>query len=343
MLVYIGTYTRDGTSEGIYVCDFDPATGALTRRFTAANVPDPSYLALSDDGSMLYSVNEVDEGGVSAFRTSPSGELTFVNRVASHGVHPCHLSVHPSGRWVLVANYTGGTIASLPIQPDGALGEAVDVVAHTGSGPNPRRQEGPHPHMIVTDPDHEFVLVSDLGADEVLAYRLDLESGRLRAEPDRGGQLPAGAGPRHFAFGNGVYVLCELDCTLVAHEYAAGRLHQKQILSTLPRQRLDSDSTAAIVMAPSGRFVYTSNRGHDSIATFEIDATTGNLTPRGHTPSGGRTPRDFNIDPSGRWLLAENSNSDTIITFAIDPNSGQLEPTANVCSVPRPVCLRFSQ
>ena len=232
MIVYIGTYTSGSASQGIYAFDLDASSGALTHRFTAADVPDPSYLALSPDGRMLYSVNELDEGAVSAFAVADDG-LTFVNRVASHGAHPAHLSVHPSGRWVLVANYTGGTIAALPIQADGALGEATDVAPHTGSGPHPERQAGPHPHMIVTDPAGEYVLVPDLGVDAVVAYRLDLDSGQLIAEPLAGGKQAPAAGPRHVAFGRAAYVLSELDSTLVAHDYGAGTLRHLQSVSTL--------------------------------------------------------------------------------------------------------------
>ena len=265
-------------------------------------------------------MNELDEGAVSAFAVADDG-LTFVNRVASHGAHPAHLSVHPSGRWLLVANYTGGTIAALPIRADGALGEAADVAPHAGSGPHPERQAGPHPHMIVTDPAGEYVLVPDLGVDAVVAYRLDLDSGQLIAEPQAGGKQAPAAGPRHLAFGRAVYVLNELDSTLVAHDYAAGTLRHLQSVSTLPAGFTGSSTTSAVVVSPSGHHVYASNRGHDSIAIFEIDSATGRLTPRGHTLSGGRTPRDFRIDPSGRFLLAANQNSDSLVTFRVDPDN----------------------
>jgi 6-phosphogluconolactonase len=288
-------------------------------------------------------VNEGAEGGVSAFSIdAATGQLTFLNRVASRGADPAHLSIDPSGRWVLVANYTGGTIASLPIQVDGSLGEAADVVHHVGSGPNRDRQEGPHPHMIMSDPDGAFVLVPDLGLDTVVAYRLDTSNGRLVAEPSAGGKLAPGAGPRHLVFaGEYVYVLNELGCTVVAHSYVGGRLEHVQTVSTVPSDFAGENTTAAIRVAPSGRFVYASNRGHDSLAIFEVDQASGQLTPRGHTSTGGRTPRDFSIDPSGKWLLAANQASETIVTFSVDTNVGALEPTGHVVQVPRPVSLVF--
>src|SRR5438445_13492222 len=232
-LVYVGTYTKHGTSEGIYVYELDPATGALRLMQTVAGVADPSYLALGPGGRMLYAVNEQGEdGGVSSFSVDPSsGQLTFVNRVASHGAGPAHLSVDPSGSWLLVANYTGGTIAALPIKDDGSLDEASDVVHHSGSGPNADRQQGPHPHMIIAAPAGGFIFVPDLGADRVVAYRLDHSTGRLLAAPEAGGRLPPATGPRHLAFGadgQHAYVLGELDSTMgvFAYDPETGRLSQ---------------------------------------------------------------------------------------------------------------------
>jgi 6-phosphogluconolactonase len=339
VLVFIGTYTRGSESRGIYVFDLDAASGAL-RQVAVADVDDPSYLALAATGRALYSVNESAEGGVSAFSVdAATGRLDFINRVASHGADPAHLSVDPSGRWLLVANYTGGTIATFPIQPDGSLGEAAQVIHHTGSGPNPKRQEGPHPHMIVTDPAGEFVLVPDLGLDAVVAYRLDTSSGQLVAAPEAGGRLAPGAGPRHVAFSHGyAYVLNELGSTVVAHRYTDGRLEPLHTISTLPSDFDGDNTTAAIHVVPSGRFVYASNRGHHSLACFEVDPSSGELTPRGHTSIGG-TPRDFNIDPTGTFLLAANQANGTIVTFRADPTSGALQPTGHVAQVPRPVCV----
>ena len=347
--VYVGTYTKHGTSEGIYVYELDTATAALEPVQTVGGVGDPAYLALGPAGRMLYAVNEQGEdGGVSAFSVDPAnGQLTFVNRVASQGADPAHLSVDPSGGWLLVANYTGGTIAAIPIKGDGSLDEASDVVHHTGRGPNADRQQGPHPHMIVTTPTGGFILVPDLGADRVVAYHLDHGTGKLVPEPDAGGRLPPGAGPRHLAFGADgqyAYVLGELDSTMgvFAFDAETGRLSQTQVVRTLPRVTSVQNTTAALVVAPSGRFVYSSNRGHNSVATFAIDPTTGQLTPRGHAPTGGRTPRDINLDPTGTILLAANQDTDTIVSFFVDAHTGRLEPTGQTTAVPRPVRVLFA-
>ncbi len=347
--VYIGTYTKHGRSAGIYVYELDTATGGLSHVQTVAGVADPTYLAFGPGGRMLYAVNEqVTDGGVSAFSVDPpSGQLTFVNRVASHGADPAHLSVDPTGRYVLVANYTGGTIAVLPLDDGGALGEATDVVRHHGRGPHPDRQQAPHPHMIVTDPNGRFVLVPDLGADRVVANRLVHATGRLHEANEAGGRLPPGAGPRHLAFsadGRHAFVLGEIASTLVVFDYSpeSGVLDQSRIMGTLPDGFAGQSTTAAVVVAHSGQFVYASNRGHDSLATFRIDPTTGQLTLLGHTPTGGRTPRDFNLDPSGRILLAANQDSDSIVSFFVDKDTGQLTPTGQSTTVPRPARVLFN-
>jgi 6-phosphogluconolactonase len=349
-LVAIGTYTSPGRSQGIYVYRLDAVSGGLLPLSIVSGISNPTYLAHSPRHQTLYAVNElVDNGGVSAFALDQAtGELTLLNQVASGGADPAHISVHPTDDWLLVANYTGGTIAVLPIRPDGSLGEASDVVHHTGSGPNAARQREPHPHMILTDPQGEFVLVSDLGIDAVVAYRLDRAAGRLIPQPEAGGRLPPGAGPRHLAFGAGgrsVYVIYELGMTLAVFAYdgASGRLRQTQLVRTLPASVPDSSefSTAAVVVAPSGRFVYGSNRGHDSLAGFKIDEASGELSPIGHTPTGGRTPRDFNIDPTGTFLLAANQDTDTVVTFRIDASTGALAPTGQSAEVPNPGRVLF--
>jgi len=342
--VYVGTYTSS-RSEGIYVYRFDATTGDLEPIQTLVGVEDPSYLAFAPGGQFLYAVNERErdpEGSVSAFSVdSATGRLEPLNRVPSRGAIPAHLSVDPTGRWVLVANYGGGTISSFPIQSDGSLGEAADVVQHTGNGPNPTRQRGPHPHMIVTDPNNRFVLVPDLGLDRVVAYRLDTSSGRLVAQPQGGGVLDPGAGPRHLAFGPGgrhVYVLNEIASTLSLFDYHAetGHMHPVETLSTLPADYTPASTTAAVVVHPSGRFIYASNRGHDSIAAFGLEPLSGRLTPLGQTPTGGRAPRDFNIDPAGAFLLAANKDSDSLATFRINVEDGAVQPTGFIGEVPSP-------
>ena len=350
--VWVGTYTRHGQSEGIYVYRLELGSGAFEHVQTVGDVHDPSYLALAPSRHFLYAVNELSEdGGVSAFSVEPaSGRLRLLNSVASGGAHPAHVSVDPTGRWVLVANYTGGTIATLPIQDDGSLGQAAHVVRHQGRGPNPARQEGPHPHMIVTDPNGAFVLVPDLGLDRIVCYRLERDSGHLVEQPEGGARVEPGAGPRHVALGrDGQHVYCvnEMRLTVSVFDYDArnGRMRPIQTVSTLPPEvsATESDTAAAIVVHPSGEFLYASNRGHDSIAIFGIDQASGTLTPLGHALSGGRTPRDINIDPTGALLLAANQDGDAIATFRIDPRSGALEPSGSVLHVPKPVRVLFGR
>lgn len=347
-LVYVGTYTKapTGRAEGIYVYRLDPASGALAHEQTVAGIVNPSYLALDPDGRALFAVTEGDEGEVAAFARDPAtGRLTPRNRQPVHGAAPCHLSVHQGH--VLAANYTSGSVAALPIQPDGQLGPASAVVQHTGGSVHPR-QAGPHAHMIVPDPSGDYVLAVDLGLDQILAYRLDAASGRLDAvEPAPAYASPRpGAGPRQVAFhpnGRAAFVLNELDSTITACEYdaARGALRPVQTLSTLPEDFRGENTCAHVAVAPSGRFVYASNRGHDSIAIFAIDEATGRLTAAGHEPTQGRNPRAFGIDPSGEWLLAANQSTDTIVAFRLNPATGQLTASGAVTAVPTPVCVIF--
>jgi 6-phosphogluconolactonase len=348
--VYVGTYTTNagGRGQGIDRFTLDPASGALSDRETVAAIDDPSYLALSTDKRHLYAAIERASGGVAAFAVDPgSGRLTFLNQVDSHGADPSHLALDPSGRHLLVANYTSGSVAVCPIEPDGRVGEATDVVQHVGQGPHPERQAGPHAHMVATDPTGSLVLVADLGLDRVLCYRLDTGSGKLRPLPDHFAQLPPGAGPRHFAFhpnGRWLFVLGELDSTVTVFDYDAQAVTFEPVhtLSTLPPDFTDTSWSAAIRVAPSGRWVYASNRGHDGIAVFACDAATGRLTPVGHTPVEGQWPRDFNIDPSGRFLLAAAQRSHSIATFAVDQATGELSLVGTVAESRSPVCVLFA-
>lgn len=346
--VYVGAYTAPkGKAEGISVYQFDPASGALIHAQTVPGVDSPSFLAFDPQQRYLFAVGEGDQGLASAFARDPeTGRLTFLNRQPTHGSSPCHVSVDPTGRYALVANYGSGNLAVFPIQQDGRLSAASAVVQHEGSSVNPRRQTGPHAHMIAPDPAGRYVLANDLGIDQVLVYRLDGASGQLIAH-QRGVAQP-GAGPRHFAFhpaGRLVFVINELDSTLTAYAYdpEQGTLEARHTLSTLPSDFHGDNTCAQVVMAPSGRFVYGSNRGHDSIAIFAIDETTGQLTAIGHEPTQGRNPRNFNIDPTGAWLLAANQDSGSIVTFRVDQATGQLHATGQVTETPTPVCILFSQ
>ncbi len=349
MFVYVGTYTEapQGAGEGIYVCRFDPGSGALMPVQTVRGGANPSFLAVDAAGRHLYAVVEGDEGQVAAFARDPqSGELRELNCQPSEGAAPCYVSLDPSGRYALVANYTSGTVAVLPIDPDGRLRPATDVVRHEGSGANPERQDGPHAHMIAPTPEGRAILATDLGTDTVWVYRLDAGAGRLVAHGQA--RARAGAGPRHFAFapdGRTVYVLNELDSTLTAYAYdaEAGTLTPRQTVPALPEGFAGENTCAQVVVAPDGRFVYGSNRGHDSIAVWAVDGESGALRVAGHTASGGENPRNIALDPTGAWLLAANQGSGTVVSFRRDPESGALTPAGPVAEIPAPVVVVFGE
>lgn len=357
--VYIGTYTRresfvDGKAEGIYVYRLDPSSGALTYAATVGGVVNPSFLAVGAQGDYLYAVNEItgdhgSHGTVSAFAIDrETGGLAFLNKQSSHGLAPCYVSVDGTGRYVLVSNYESGSLCVLPVQEDGRLGEATDVVQLHGSGPNPQRQQGPHAHMILPGPGGQTLFAVDLGTDKIMLYRLDLERGKLLQADLPWVQLPPGTGPRHLAFhpnGRFAYAVSELQSTVTVLQYdeSHGGLAPVQAISTLPDDFEGQNLGAEVAVAPSGRFVYASNRGHDSIVIYEADPATGKLSLVGHEPSQGTGPRFFAIDPAGHLLLVANQDSDTVVIFWIDQNSGELAATGHVSQVPTPVCLRLLQ
>jgi 6-phosphogluconolactonase len=344
--VYVGTYT-EGKSRGIYLLELDPTSGALSPHGVAGETENPSFLAVHPSRKYLYAVNEVDDGGVSAFAIDPkSGSLTFLNKQSSKGSGPCHLIVDRSGKNVLVANYGSGTVAVLPIEDDGRLRSASTSIQHKGSSVNPERQEGPHAHSINLDAANRFAVAADLGLDKLFVYRFDATKGTLTPNDPPSVNLAPGAGPRHFAFhpdGHHAYVINEIQSTVTAFDYdpERGTLKELQTISTLPQGNKPSNSTAEVRVHPSGKFLYGSNRGHNSIAIFAIDPQNGRLRPVGHQSTQGKTPRNFGIDPSGRFLLAENQDSDTIVVFRIDPQTGQLQPTGHSAEVPKPVCVKF--
>lgn len=352
LLVYVGTYTS-GASKGIYLYRLDLADGSLKHLGTTEGVVNPSYLTLEPGRRFLYAVNEVEDfggeksGAVSAFAVEPkTGALRFLNQQASKGGAPCYVTAR-SGRHVLVANYSGGNVAVLPVRADGSLGEAVDVEGGSGSGPNRERQESPHAHCVLLDRANKFAYSCDLGTDKVMVYRFDARGGSLSPNAPPSVSMKPGAGPRHLAFhpkGHFVYVLNELDSTVtsLAHDAARGTLREIQTLSALPAGFDGANTGADIHLTPDGRFLYSSNRGHDSIAGFAVHSRTGRLRAVGHTPTGGRTPRNFVIDPSGRFLLAANQKSDNIVTFRLDSVTGALNPTGQTAGVPSPVCLKLT-
>jgi len=353
-LLYVGTYTQDGsTSKGIYAFRYDAATQEVTSLGLAAETTNPSWVALHPNGRFLYAVNEVqnyngpNSGGVSAFSVDrATGKLTFLNEVASRGADPCYITVDQSGKYILVANYTGGSIAAFPISADGKLGKASAFVQHTGHGLNPKRQEAPHAHSIDLSPDEHFAFVDDLSLDELLVYKFDKSKGSLKPNNPPFAKLDAGAGPRHFALhpsGKFAYVVSEMACTVTAFsvDLKAGVLHRSQSISTLPDDFKGENDDAEIVVHPSGKFLYASNRGHDSITVFAIDAAKGTLTVVEHASTKGKTPRNFAIDPTGTLLFAENQQSNNIVIFRIDEKNGKLTPTGKVLEVGQPVCIKF--
>jgi 6-phosphogluconolactonase len=350
--VYIGTYTG-GASKGIYLLDFDAQTGRLGEPKVAAEVENPSFLALHPTKPLLYAVGVTtrDTGekwdSVTAFVIDPgTGMLTQLNRESSMGGGPCHISVHPEGRHVAVANYGGGSIAVLPLREDGALGAASAFVQHAGSSVHPRQKQ-PHAHSVNFDAAGKFLFAADLGLDKMMVYRINAVQGTLEPNDPPHAQVAPGAGPRHFAFhpsGKYAYVINELDSTITAFAYDAnGKLDTLHSVSTLPEDFTGDNTTAEVKVHPSGRFVYGSNRGHDSIAVFNVDQSTGELNAVDWTSTQGSTPRNFNVDPSGRFLIAANQQSDSLVVFRIDPEKGTLEPTGRSVAVPSPICVVFTQ
>lgn len=349
--VYLGTYTNE-TTKGIYLSVFDPATGKLTPAELAAEIKNPSFVAIHPNRKFLYSVSEVADfdgkpvGGVSAFSIDPaSGKLTLLNSQPSMGGGPCHLVVDAAGKNVLVANYGGGSVAVLPIGSDGRLAAASSSIQHHGSSVDKQRQEGPHAHSINLDAANKFAFAADLGLDKVLIYRFDGAKGLLTANDPPAGVVAPGSGPRHFAFhpsGKFAFVNNEMTSTVTSFAYdsAKGSLTEIHTLSTLPAPT-PGNSTAETVVHPSGKFVYVSNRGHDSLAMYQCDASTGKLTSLGNQSTGGKTPRNFNIDPTGQYVLAANQSSNSVVILKIDTETGKLTPTGNTITVGSPVCVRF--
>jgi 6-phosphogluconolactonase len=353
-LFFVGTYTEDGSkSKGIYAYRYDAETSEITPLGLAAETTNPSFVAPHPNGRFLYAVNEVgnykgpNSGGVSAFSIDrATGKLTFLNEVASRGADPCYITVDKTGKYVLVANYTGGSVAVFPVLANGKLGEASAFVQHTGKGTNPERQEGPHAHSIDLSPDNRFAMVDDLGLDELLVYKFDAAKGSLTPNDPPFTKLDAGSGPRHFALrpdGKFAYVISEMGhtVTVFSNDAANGKLTILQTITTLPKDFKGRNDDAEIQMHPSGKFLYASNRGDDSLAIYAIDESKGTLTQVGIVHTGGKEPRSFEIDPTGKLLFAENQKSDNIVVFKIDAKTGQLTPTGKMLEVAAPVCLKF--
>ncbi len=346
---YVGTYTDKG-SKGIYLYSFQPSTGKLDSVGLVAETPNPTFLAVHPNHKYLYAANEIgkykgeNSGSITAFRIEAGGKLTALNTVSSKGNGPCFVTVDRSGKFVLAANYGGGTVTVLPIGADGSLGEATSNIQHNGSSVD-RRQRGPHAHSINMSPDNHFAIAADLGLDKLLVYKFDAAKGVLQPNDPPSVSLAPGSGPRHFAFhpnGKVAYSINELKSTVAVFDWNAqkGVLTEKQTVSTLPKDFSGENSTAEVVVHPNGKFLYGSNRGHDSVAVFAI-AGDGKLTPVEITPVQVKVPRNFVIDPSGTFLFAEGQNSGQIVGFHLDPKTGKLTPAGTQVDVASPVCIKF--
>jgi 6-phosphogluconolactonase len=344
--LFVGTYT-DGASKGIYRLGMDPATGKLSDPELAAESPSPSFLAVHPSRKLLYAVGEAGGGTVAAFSLDPaSGALKFLNRQPAGGSGPCHIVIDRHGKNALVANYGSGSAAVLPVQEDGRLGGATSVVQHKGSGDDRTRQEGPHAHSINLDRANCFAAVADLGLDKVFVYRFDADKGTLTPNDPPSVSIPPRSGPRHFAFhpdGKHAYVINEMANTITVMDYDPDRgvLTPVQTVPTLPEGFKGNSWTAEVQVHPSGKFVYGSNRGQNSIAVFRCDPDTGKLTPAGHQGEGIKMPRNFGIDPTGTFLVVANQDGDNLEVFRIDPQTGALKPTGHTAKVPKPVCVKF--
>jgi 6-phosphogluconolactonase len=350
-VVFVGTYTRQD-SKGIYSYRFQSATGQLTPIGVAAETENPSFLALHPNHRFLYAVNEISSfegqsaGSVSAFAIDgKSGMLTLLNRVSTRGTIPAHLVVDQTGKSLVVANYGSGSVAVFPLKADGSIGASSAFVQHNGSSSGPR-QRGPHAHAVNLSSDNRFVFVPDLGLDQVLSYRLDPGKGTLIANDPPFTKVATGSGPRHFAFhpdGQAAYTLSEMGSlvTVFAYDRAGGTLKQVQTISTLPKEFQGANNSAEVEVHPNGRFLYASNRGHDSLAVFAIDPTAHTLTLVEHVSTQGKMPRNFAIDPTGTYLLAANQNTNNIVIFRIDQKTGRLTSNVGEVKTPSPVCIVF--
>jgi 6-phosphogluconolactonase len=351
-LVYVGTYTAKD-SKGIYAYRFDPKSGESEAIGLTADTQNPSFLVANPNQGFLYAANEVDNfsgghtGAISAFAVErTSGKLKLLQQVASFGADPAHLSLDRTGRYLLVANYSSGNIAVFPIQKDGQLGTRTAFVQHSGSSVNKDRQSSPHAHEIQVTNDNRFVLVADLGLDELLIYRFDAKTGSLSPNNPAFVKVSPGSGPRHFAIapsGKFVYLVNEMSSTVTVFSFdaAEGELRELQTISTLPSGFKGENTTAEIEVGAKGKSLYVSNRGDDSIAVFSINQPDGKLSFVERVPTGGKTPRHFTLDPTGRWLFVENQDSGNINLFSVDPANGRLTVTAQSLKVPSPVCVVF--
>ena len=346
LLVYFGTHSA-GPGIGFSVAHFDTDTGALTKPRFLTEAVEPAYFVIHPDGRHLYTCNSGSPGGVSAYEIDhATGQLTLLNKEPSGGGDASYVCLDQTGRFVLVANYEGGNIAVFALQPDGRIGGRTAFAQHTGSSVDPKRQTHAYAHSIIVDPTNRFALVADLGLDRLFVYRFDEKNGSLRPNDPPFAPVRPGSGPRHVKFhpnGHWVYLINEMGCTVTAFNWDSdhGALTEFQTISTLPADFKGASTCAEIKVHPNGRFLYGSNRGHDSLAVFAIDSTTGRLAPLEYVSTRGKIPRNFTFDPTGRWILCTNQGSDKAVVFRVDATTGRLTPTGQPVSVPSPFCERF--
>ncbi len=349
---YIGTYSR-GDSKGIYSFVLDTAAGTLTPEGLAAETENPSFLAIHPTGKYLYAVNEIDKyqgqasGSVTAFKINASnGKLERLNEVAAGGTTTCHVNISRNGKFAVIANYGSGSCAAFALGADGKLGERTAFHQHSGTSSDPGRQKGPHAHSVNFDAQNKHVIVADLGLDHVKVYNFNAATGAMTPNEPAFTKVKSGSGPRHFSFhpsGKYAYVINEMACTVTSFNWnaAKGTLSEIDTVSTLPGAVEKGFSTAEVVAHPNGKFVYGSNRGHNTIAVFQVDAATGKLKPVEHKSTQGAVPRNFAIDPTGQFLIAANQNTDSIVLFRINQTSGALYQVGAPIKAPVPVCVRY--
>jgi 6-phosphogluconolactonase len=349
--VYVGTYTGPN-SKGIYAFRYDPSNAHMTPMGVAAEVQNPSFVVTDPSHRYLYAVTEIGNSGgahglISSYAIEPAtGALKFLNKVDSAGGGACHLVVDKTGKMLFVANYGTGSVASFAIHADGSIGEKTGFDQHSGSSVNPKRQSGPHAHEVVLSPDNRFLFVPDLGTDQIKIYRVDAAHSTFVPNEPPFASVKPGLGPRHFTFGRGArfaYVVCEMGSSVVvfAYDSAKGSLTPVQTVSTLPADFSGEDNSAEIQVGRSGRFLYASNRGHDSITVFAIDPAKGTLTSIQVVSTKGNIPRNFVIDPAGKYLIVANQKSNQMVVFAINQKTGQLTPTGQAVDVTAPVSILF--
>jgi 6-phosphogluconolactonase len=346
MYVYFGTH-RAGPGRGFSLAHFDSDTGVLTAPKFLLEAVEPAFFVIHPDGRHLYTVNSGAPGGVSAYAIDPeTGHLGLLNQVPSGWEDASYVCLDQTAHYVFVANYTGGNVAAFALDPGGRIGARTAFAQHSGRSIDPKRQTHAYAHSIIIDPTNRFVLVADLGVDRLFVYRFDVATGALTPNDPPYAAVAPGAGPRHATFhpnGRWVYLINEMGCTVTAFAWdsARGSLTEIQTIPTLPADFHGINTCAEVVVHPNGKFLYGSNRGHDSIAIFAIDQATGRLTPVEHVPTRGKWPRNFAFDPTGRWILVTNHNSDNAVVFRVDGGTGRLTPVGEPVSVPFPFCERF--